>query len=96
MVKAYNKYKDKNFTIVGVSLDRANGKNDWIGAIKNDGLTWTEVSDLKFWNNQAAGLYSITSIPANFLIDPNGKIIARDLRGDDLENKLEEVLGKLQ
>jgi len=96
VVKAYNKYKDKNFTIVGVSLDRANGKNDWIGAIKNDGLTWTEVSDLKFWNNQAAGLYSITSIPANFLIDPNGKIIARDLRGDDLENKLEEVLGKLQ
>ncbi len=96
VVKAYNKYKDKNFTIVGVSLDRPNGKNDWLAAIKNDGLSWTEVSDLKFWNNQVAGLYSITSIPANFLIDPNGKIIARDLRGDDLENKLEEVLGKLQ
>jgi peroxiredoxin len=96
VVKAYNKYKDKNFTIVGVSLDRPNGKNDWLAAIKNDGLTWTEVSDLKFWNNQVAGLYSITSIPANFLIDPNGKIIARDLRGDDLENELAEVLGKLQ
>ncbi len=96
VVKAYNKYKDKNFTIIGVSLDRPSGKSDWLAAIKNDGLSWTEVSDLKFWNNQAAGLYSITSIPANFLIDPNGKIIARDLRGDDLESKLEEVLGKLQ
>ncbi len=96
VVKAYNKYKDKNFTIVGVSLDRPNGKNDWLAAIKNDGLNWTQVSDLKFWNNQAARLYSVTSIPANFLIDPNGKIIARDLRGYELENKLEEVLGKLQ
>jgi len=94
VVRAYNKYKDKNFTIVGVSLDKASGKADWIAAIQNDGLSWTQVSDLKFWNNEVASLYSITSIPANFLIDPNGKIIARDLRGDDLENKLEDVLGK--
>ncbi len=94
VVKAYNKYKDKNFTIVGVSLDRPNGKAAWLAAIQSDGLSWTQVSDLKFWSNQVAALYSITSIPANFLIDPNGKIIARDLRGDDLENKLEEVLAK--
>jgi peroxiredoxin len=94
VVKAYNKYKGKNFTILSVSLDRADGRADWLAAIKNDALTWTHVSDLKFWNNQAAALYSISSIPANFLIDPNGKIVARDLRGDDLENKLAEVLGK--
>ncbi len=94
VVKAYNKYKDKNFTVLGVSLDKPDGKANWIAAIKSDGLTWTEVSDLKFWNNEAAGLYSVKSIPSNFLIDPNGKIIARDLRGDDLENKLEEVLSK--
>ena len=94
VVKAYKKYKDKNFTILSVSLDKATGKADWLAAIQNDGLSWTQVSDLKFWNNEVASLYSITSIPANFLIDPNGKIIARDLRGDDLQNKLEEVLAK--
>lgn len=94
VVKAYNRFKNKNFTILGVSLDRTGGKSDWLAAIKNDGLTWTEVSDLKFWNNEAAVLYSIKSIPANFLIDPNGKIVARDLRGEDLENTLQEVLGK--
>jgi peroxiredoxin len=95
VVKAYNKYKDKNFTILGVSLDKDSGKDAWLAAIRNDGLTWTQVSDLKFWSNEAAKLYYVTSIPANFLIDPNGKIIARNLRGVDLENKLEEVLGKL-
>jgi len=94
VVKAYNKYKDKNFTILSVSLDKASGKADWLAAIQNDGLSWTQVSDLKFWNNEVAALYSITSIPANFLIDPNGKIIARDLRGDDLQNTLEQVLAK--
>lgn len=94
VVKAYNKYKDKNFTIIGVSLDRAEGRSNWLAAIKSDGLRWTQVSDLKFWNNQAAALYKVTAIPANFLIDPIGKIIARDLRGDDLENKLKEVLEK--
>ncbi len=94
VVKAFNKYKDKNFTILGVSLDREGGKADWIAAIQNDGLNWTQVSDLKFWKSQVAALYYVTSIPANFLIDPNGKIIAKNLRGDDLENKLEEVLSK--
>ena len=94
VVKAYNKYKDKNFTILGVSLDKPEGKSSWLAAIKTDGITWTQVSDLKFWNNEVAALYNIKSIPANFLLDPNGKIIARDLRGDELENKLDEVLSK--
>jgi peroxiredoxin len=94
VVKAYNKFKDKNFTILSVSLDKADAKNSWLKAIQNDGLTWTQVSDLKFWDNAAAQLYYITSIPSNFLIDPNGKIIGRDLRGQDLEDKLAEVLGK--
>ena len=81
VVKAYNRFKDKNFTIIGISLDRPDGKAAWQSAVKSDGLNWTQLSDLKFWNNEVAGLYNIKSIPANFLIDPSGKIIARDLRG---------------
>jgi peroxiredoxin len=92
VVKAYNKFKDKNFTILGVSLDQPGDKVKWQNAIKNDGLTWTQVSDLKYWGNQAAVLYRVQSIPANFLIDPTGKIIGKDLRGTDLEDKLEAVL----
>ncbi len=91
VVRVYNKYKDKKFTILGVSLDRQTGKADWLKAIKDDGLTWTHVSDLKFWNNEAAALYFVQSIPQNFLIDPNGKIVAKNLRGADLENKLIEI-----
>lgn len=94
LVKTYNKYKTKKFTILGVSLDRPGAKADWLGAIKKDGLTWPQVTDLKFWNNEVALLYAVTAIPANFLIDPFGKIIARDLRGADLEKKLAEVLGE--
>jgi thiol-disulfide isomerase/thioredoxin len=94
VVKVFNKYKGKNFTILSVSLDKTDGRGNWLAAIKNDGLSWTQVSDLKFWNNEAAVLYNVKAIPANFLLDPNGKIIAKDLRGDDLPNKLEEVLGK--
>jgi peroxiredoxin len=94
VVRTYNKYKNKNFTILGVSLDRENGKSAWLAAIKNDGLTWTQVSDLKYWNNLAATVYVVRSIPQNFLIDPTGKIVAKDLRGDDLDNKLAELLGK--
>jgi peroxiredoxin len=94
MVRLFNKYKTRNFTILGVSLDRPGAKNDWLAAIKNDGLVWTQVSDLKFWENSVAQLYSVSAIPSNFLLDPTGKIIARDLRGVDLENKLVEVLGK--
>jgi peroxiredoxin len=93
VVYNYNKFRDKNFTVLGVSLDRPGKKLDWIQAIKEDNLTWTQVSDLQFWNNAAAVLYHVKGIPQNFLIDPNGKIIGKNLRGPDLEAKLCEVLG---
>ena len=92
VVKAYNNYKDKNFTILSVSLDRPDAKEKWMKAIHKDNLTWTHVSDLKFWNSEAAKLYGIQAIPQNFLLDPNGKIIGKNLRGEDLVNKLNEVL----
>lgn len=95
VVRNYNKYKAKNFTVVGVSLDKPEGKSAWLDAIKNDGLDWTQVSDLKFWNNAAAALYQVSSIPQNYLIDPNGKIIAKNLRGEDLDAKLQELFGKI-
>jgi peroxiredoxin len=90
VVKAFERFKDKNFTILGVSLD--NNRDRWINAVKQDDLAWTQVSDLKGWSNQVAQLYQVNSIPANFLIDPKGKIIARNLRGKELEHKLEQVL----
>lgn len=92
VVAAFNRYHDKNFTVLSVSLDQPTGKEKWLAAIHNDGLTWTHVSDLKFWNNAVAKEYDIESIPSNFLLDPNGVIIAKNLRGDDLNNKLAEVL----
>jgi peroxiredoxin len=95
VVKAYNTFKDKNFTILSVSLDRPGKKDDWMKAIHNDGLTWNHVSDLKFWDNDAAKLYGIQAIPQNLLLDPDGKIIAKDLFGDDLEKKLTEIFGKI-
>jgi peroxiredoxin len=95
IVKAYNRFKNKNFTILGVSLDKPDGKADWLNAIKKDGLDWTQVSDLNFWSNQAALLYFISTVPSNFLLDPSGKIVAKNLRGIDLEDKLEELLGKI-
>ncbi len=91
VVAAYNKYKDKNFTIYSVSLD--NNKENWQKAIKDDNLSWpTQVSDLAGWSSTAAKTYGIESIPSNFLIDPSGKIIARDLRGDMLDQKLSSIL----
>jgi peroxiredoxin len=95
VVRAYNKYKAKNFTILGVSLDKPNAKQAWLSAIKNDGLVWTQVSDLKSWYNEAAALYGVKAIPQNFLLDPEGKIIAKNLRGEDLENKLAEIFGRI-
>jgi peroxiredoxin len=93
VVRVFNKYKDKNFTIIGVSLDRRESAFAWTEAIKSDHLGgWTQLSDLKFWNNAVARLYYVQSIPKNFLIDPTGKIIAQDLRGDDLEAELQKVL----
>ncbi|ANE53200.1 TlpA disulfide reductase family protein [Flavisolibacter tropicus] len=92
LVKAYNKYKDKNFTILGVSLDAPEGKGRWIKAIHDDGLTWNHVSDLKFWKNEVAVQYGINSVPQNLLIDPQGKIVAKNLRGEALEEKLTELI----
>ncbi|MFI5154806.1 MAG: redoxin domain-containing protein [Chitinophagales bacterium] len=91
VVAAFNRFKEKNFTILGVSLDRA--RDPWIKAINDDGLPWVQVSDLKFWNNDVAQKYRIASIPQNLLIDPQGKIIGKNLRGADLEAKLCELLG---
>ncbi|MBL7844611.1 MAG: redoxin domain-containing protein [Cyclobacteriaceae bacterium] len=91
IVRAYNAYKDKGFTVYGVSLDRS--KEDWLQGIREDGLTWTHVSDLKFWQSEAAKTYNITAIPFSLLLDPDGVIIAKNLRGQALDDKLEEVLG---
>ena len=90
VVANYNKFKNKNFTILGVSLDE--DKSKWQQAILKDKLTWTHVSDLKGWNSASVPLYGFDGIPYNVLIDPTGKIIATELRGEDLGKKLEEVL----
>ncbi len=91
VVKAYNKFKDKGFDVFGVSLDRT--KEDWLQAIAQDGLTWTHVSDLKYFESKAATDYNISAIPFSILVDKEGKIIAKNLRGAALDKKLEEVLG---
>ncbi|MBS1738483.1 MAG: redoxin domain-containing protein [Bacteroidetes bacterium] len=92
VVKAFNQYKDKNFTVLGVSLDQPGKKQAWLDAIHKDNLTWTHVSDLKFWDNAVAKEYGIQAIPQNFLIDPSGKIIAKNVRGEELDKKLAEVI----
>jgi peroxiredoxin len=89
VVKAYAKYKNKGFHVVGVSLDK--NKKSWAKAISDDNLDWAQLSDLKGWDNSAAKLYGIRSIPANFLLDSNGTIIARNLRESDLIKKLDEI-----
>ena len=90
VVKTFNKYKDKGFEVFGVSFDRS--KDAWIKAIKDDGLAWTQVSDLAFWNSAPGKLYGIRTIPSNVLIDPKGNIIARNLYGAELDQKLGELL----
>ena len=90
VVANYQKFKNKNFTVLGVSLDKA--KPSWIEAINMDGLTWPHVSDLLGWGNAVAAQFKISSIPQNFLIGPDGKIIAKNLRGPALEKKLEQLL----
>jgi len=92
VVAAFNKYKDKQFTIIGVSLDQPAGHDAWLKAIAKDNLTWTHVSDLKYWDNAVAKQYGIRSVPSNFLLDPQGKIVAKNLRGEALEKKLAELL----
>ncbi|MGN6416334.1 MAG: redoxin domain-containing protein [Pseudobacter sp.] len=91
VVAAYQKYKDKNFTVLGVSLDRPGAKDKWIKAIHEDKLDWTHVSDLKFWDNEVAKLYDIKAIPQNLLIDNEGKIIAKNIRGEELQTTLEQL-----
>lgn len=90
VVATYNKFKDKNFTVFGVSLDKA--KDKWLEAVKADNLNWLHVSDLQGWSNAVAVQYGITSIPQNFLLDPQGKVIAKNLRGPALEAKLATLI----
>jgi peroxiredoxin len=92
VVAAYAKYKNRNFTILGVSLDETDGKEAWTNAVMKDNLTWTQVSDLKGWGSEVVSLYGIQGIPFNVLVDPQGKIIAESLRGADLAATLEKVL----
>ncbi len=87
----YQQFKEKNFTVLGVSLDKA--KEPWVQAISDDKLVWTQVSDLKYWQNEAAVKYRIQAIPQNYLVGPDGKIVAKNLRGDALHAKLCELLG---
>jgi len=91
VVSAFNKYKDKDFTVLGVSLDQPNAQARWIKAIHDDNLTWTHVSYLKYWNNEAAQLYGVRAIPFNLLLDKEGKIIAKNIRGEELQTKLAEI-----
>lgn len=91
VVRLYNEYSDNNFEILGVSLDRT--KDKWVQAIAQDGLPWLHVSDLKYWRSQAAQDYQVGAIPATFLIDPDGIIIAKNLRGPSLVAKLKEIFG---
>ena len=93
VVENFKKFSAKNFTVLGVSLDRPGQKDKWVNAINDDHLTWTHVSDLQFWNNSAAVLYKIKGIPQNILVDPQGKIVAKNLRGPELQAKLCELLG---
>ncbi len=90
VVATYQKFKDKNFTVFGVSLDKA--KDKWLEAVKADNLTWLHVSDLQGWQNAVAQQYGITSIPQNFLLDPQGRVVAKNLRGPALEAKLASII----
>jgi len=92
VVSVYNDFKDNGFDIIGVSFDKDKAK--WLQAITTDGLTWHHVSDLKYWDNEVGKLYAINSIPSNVLLDPQGIIIAKNLRGEDLRTRLTEVLSK--
>ena len=90
VVSAYNRFKDKGFTVLGVSFD--SNKDAWLAAIQKDNLTWPHVSDLKGWGNEAGKIFSITSIPQNLLLDKEGKIVAKNLRGAALDEKLAEMI----
>ncbi len=92
VLRIYNKYKDKGFDIMAVSLDKKKGP--WLKAIEKDGLIWHHVSDLRGWKNEVAIDYSVRSIPHTVLLDQQGRIIARNLRGASLESKLKQIFGE--
>ncbi len=98
VVRVYEKYHDQGLEIIGVSLDGQSRQKDpkktWVEAIKKDKLTWTQVSNLKYFNDPVAQLYNINSIPATFILDKEGKIVYKNLRGRDLELKVQELLNK--
>lgn len=94
VVKAYEAFKNKNFNIISISLDEKRGEHGWKNAIGKDQMTWTQVSDLKGFESPTAAAYSIEAIPQNFLIDPSGKIVAKDLRGEELQTTLQQFLDK--
>lgn len=91
VVRAYNTFKNRNFTVIGVSLDKE--KDNWLQAIKKDNLTWTHMSDLAFWDSKSVEIFKFQGIPYNVLIDPNGIVIGESLRGSELMNTLQEKLG---
>ena len=93
VVKTYDKYTSKNVNILSVSRDKPGDRQKWLQAIRHDGLKWTQVSDLNFWKSPVVSLYKLTALPQNFLIDPNGKIIARDLDSDELATRLAGIFG---
>ncbi|MCK4701191.1 MAG: TlpA family protein disulfide reductase, partial [Bacteroidales bacterium] len=90
IVAVYNNYKDKGFDVLGVSLDR--DKEAWLKAIEDDNLTWTQVSDLNYWNNEASKAYGVNAIPSNLLLGNDGIIIEKNIRGEELRNKISELL----
>lgn len=92
VVKTFNEYKNRGFTVLGVSLDQPGKKEAWLKAINKDGLQWTQVSDLKFWDNAVAKQYGIRAIPQNLLIDPTGKIVAKNIRGEELQTTLASLI----
>ncbi len=94
IVNVYNKYHDKGFNVIGISLDREGQRDRWLQAIEDDNLSWPQISHLQFWDEPIAQLYGIRAIPAAFILDENGVIVARDVRGPDLERVVNELLSK--
>ena len=90
MVKLCKDFKDKNFVILGVSLDQKRDK--WVGAIKSEGMTWPNVSDLKYWQSEVGAMYNVKAIPYTVLLDKEGKILVKNLRGDELYRKVESLI----
>jgi peroxiredoxin len=92
IVKVYEKYHDKGFNVIGISLDRENQRDRWLQAIKDDNLTWTQISNLQFWDEPIAQLYGVRAIPAAFILDENGVIVAKNVRGEALEKTVKKLL----